>query len=100
MTDAYGQPVDPNCIAKAQEKFAKNFAKGVSAGDCLTDADASSVGATVDSFAFNLTQAITGGSPGPDICDGQKLKQAGTKAAAHYVKIPPARAKQWKAAVR
>jgi len=75
-----GLPVDDACLAKAQEKFAKNFPKGAKAGDCPTGTDADTLGGAVNTFALNLSNAVTGGASGPDVCFGLKLKQAGTKA--------------------
>jgi hypothetical protein len=75
-----GQPVDSLCLESAQTKFAKAFAKAANAGDCPTPEDAAATGASVADFVGDVVAAITGGAAGPDVCDGMKIKAAGTKA--------------------
>jgi hypothetical protein len=75
-----GAPLDPECVAKADETFTNAFAGAVKRGDCLTTSDAPSVETIVDAFAANLNTEVTGGAPGPDVCDALKLKKGGVKA--------------------
>lgn len=53
-----GAPVDPACLAKADEKFAAAFARAEARGGCLTTDDAASVETTVDACVANLVGAL------------------------------------------
>lgn len=76
---AKGLPVDDKCIQKANDKFTKDFARAVKKNDCVTDADAPSIEATVDQFISDVNNQVNGSAPGPDVCDSKKIAAAGKK---------------------
>jgi hypothetical protein len=77
---ATGTPVDGACLAQASAAFAKAFPKAAKPGDCVNE-DGSLVESLTGNFVFDLVNAVTGGAPGPDICDAAELKAASQKAA-------------------
>ncbi|HYC01242.1 MAG TPA: hypothetical protein VEC57_19060 [Candidatus Limnocylindrales bacterium] len=54
---------DPECIAKAEEKFLKAFAKAEAKGGCVSEGDAAAVEANVDSFVAEQTANQETGAP-------------------------------------
>lgn len=76
---ANGVPVDDACLQKADDKFAKDFAKGAKKNDCATEIDAGTVEATVDQFTIDLNNAVNGSAPGPDVCSSKKIAAGGKK---------------------
>ena len=76
---ANGVPVDDACLQKADDKFAKDFAKGAKKNDCATDIDAGTVEAAVDQFTIDLNNAVNGSAPGPDVCSSKKIAAGGKK---------------------
>jgi len=59
--------VDPDCLAKAEAKFAKAFATLEAKGGCATSNDAGDLEATVDAFVDDVVTALVpnGGFPTP-----------------------------------
>jgi hypothetical protein len=53
-----GVAADPDCLAKAEEKFADAFAKAEAKGGCLTTGDAGSVEGLVDTFVDDAVAAL------------------------------------------
>jgi hypothetical protein len=53
-----GLAVDPACLAKAEEKFTDAFAKAEAKGGCLTNGDAASIEALVDTFVDDTVDAL------------------------------------------
>ena len=53
-----GVAVDPECLAKAEEKFTDAFAKAQAKGGCLTTGDTGSIEALVDSFVDDSVAAL------------------------------------------
>lgn len=51
-------PVDPECLAKAEGKFALAFARAEAKGGCITTADAAAIEERVDEFVADLTVAL------------------------------------------
>src|SRR5262245_11596596 len=58
-----GTTVDPLCLGKAGDKFAKAFTKADSKGGCADPGDASTVGPLVDTFAGDAVAALSGPPP-------------------------------------
>jgi hypothetical protein len=77
---ANGAPVSDTCLQKASTQFSKDFAKALKSNDCPTDTDETSVESSVDQFVDGLVGLVTGGTPGPDICDGKKIAAGAKKA--------------------
>jgi hypothetical protein len=53
------EPVDAECLAKAQRKVEDSFAKAEAKGGCLTTGDVSSISALVDSWLAELLAAAS-----------------------------------------
>ena len=53
-----GVAVDPECLAKAEDKFTDAFAKAEAKGGCLTTGDTGSIEALVDSFVDDSVAAL------------------------------------------
>ena len=54
-----GASLDPNCIAKAEERFLRAFASAEARGGCITTGDADDVEAIVDQFIADLLAQLT-----------------------------------------
>ena len=54
-----GSSLDPNCIARAEERFLRAFASAEARGGCLTTGDADDVEAIVDQFIADLLAQLT-----------------------------------------
>ncbi len=73
-----GEPVDSECLGKAEDTFDKKYLKAASAGDCLTGTAGATVEAAVDSFVADAMDMLR---PFPAIrCSGRKIRDAGIKA--------------------
>ncbi|HYC01241.1 MAG TPA: hypothetical protein VEC57_19055 [Candidatus Limnocylindrales bacterium] len=59
---------DPECNAKAEEKFNSSFAKAEERGGCVSDGDAASVEADVDAFVAEEVLRQKTGTTGPPSC--------------------------------
>lgn len=57
---ARGVPVDPACLARAEQKFAAAFAAAERRPGCLTTGDAAMIEATVDAFVTTLASDLPG----------------------------------------
>jgi hypothetical protein len=62
---AFGAPVDAACLALADARLARRWARAVARGDCPTPADAAAAQAVVDGFLVALTEVLT---PPPSHC--------------------------------
>jgi len=62
---AAGTAVDERCLALAEARLARGWARALARGDCPTAADAAVAKAIVDGFVTALTQALT---PPPSRC--------------------------------
>lgn len=60
---ALGAPLDARCLALADERLARRWARAVARGDCLTPADAAAARRVVDDFLASLTQLVTPAPP-------------------------------------
>jgi len=76
-----GVAVDPLCLAKANDKLAKAFAKATGVGGCLTSDDGGAVGGLLLG-SRNLVRADLVTSASASKCTAAKLKSAGKRAAA------------------
>lgn len=77
---AKANPVDSECIQKAEGKYVAGWANAESKGDCLSTGDETAIEAKVDAFVAELNSSL--GGPGPSKCTSAKIKTAGKKAAA------------------
>jgi len=62
------EPTDPECLAKAEEKFLKAFAKAEGKGGCVSEGDAVAVEANVDQFVGEEVTRQETGASGPPTC--------------------------------
>lgn len=63
---ALGTDVDERCLALADARLARSWARALARGDCPTPADAAAAQAIVDGFVATLAQALT--PPLPSHC--------------------------------
>ena len=61
-------PTDPECLAKAEEKFLQAFAKAENKGGCVSEGDAAAVEANVDDFVDEEVARQRTGVGGPPPC--------------------------------
>jgi hypothetical protein len=82
-------PADPACLQKAEDKFAKAFAKADAAGTCQVTGDGDSIGAKVDVLVNALVDALrpaaraTTTTPAQK-CADTKLQAAGNDTSAQF----------------
>jgi hypothetical protein len=65
-----GEPVNPECLTKAETRFAAAFTKAESKGGCETTNDAAAIAALVDSTITALVAALPG-TPSSSTCAEQ-----------------------------
>jgi hypothetical protein len=63
---AAGMAVDERCLALADARLVRSWARALARGDCPTSTDAAAAQAIVDGFVTTLTQALT--PPLPSHC--------------------------------
>jgi hypothetical protein len=73
---AKDEPLDAECLTKAEAKLAEAFAKAEAKGGCPTVGDAAVIEAVVDAFVGDVSSMLVQGS-GPSKCTSRKLGGAG-----------------------
>jgi hypothetical protein len=94
-----GEPVDAECLTKAEDKFVSGFTKEEAKGGCPTTGDAAAIEAAVDAYVDDVRTLLEQGTP-PSRCTSKKLAAAGklfdtratceSKAMAKAVEVDPA----------
>jgi len=75
-----GEPVDPACQLKAEDKHDSAFTKAEGKGGCATTGDAAAIGADVDQFATDTATALApAANKDAQVCASKKMKAAGKK---------------------
>ncbi len=75
-----GQPVNPNCLDRAQQRFDKRMTRAEDKGGCPTQGDAPIVASFANAQANRALISLTPNGPDGSKCSGKKLSAAAKRA--------------------